>query len=191
MKPENIVEIYAEGTPNPASMKFVLNRMILQQGSVEYDTPGSASGSPLAAALFNLPFVKTVFIASNFVTVTKDEQSDWYEINAVIREAIRNFFLTGQPVFTKTPEFSYQTLVNPETETEQKIITLLDEYVRPAVEQDGGAISFKSFEKGTVTVVLRGACSGCPSSTVTLKAGIEALLKKMVPEVQEVVSEAG
>lgn len=183
-----VLNIYAESTPNPHSMKFVMDRYLLRGGEAEYKEVGAAAGSPLASALFMFPFVKGVFIAANFVTVTKDESADWYEIMPVVKDSIRNHILAGQPVFTGMPEIP--EVPENSTEIEQKIIALLDEYVRPAVEQDGGAIGFKSYNQGVVTVQLKGACSGCPSSTLTLKAGIEALLKRMVPEVTEVVSEA-
>ncbi|HEX5000880.1 MAG TPA: NifU family protein [Bacteroidia bacterium] len=195
------VTVYAESTPNPASMKFVCSMMLLQEGVVEYHAPEEAGASPLAMNLFSFSGVKGVFISSNFITITKDSETDWYEVVNILREYIRGHLMSGEKVFVRNPfELDNQKAVNTPseagnstadpTETEQQIIAMLDEYVKPAVEQDGGAIHFRSFSNGVVTVALKGACSGCPSSTLTLKSGIENLLKKMIPEVQEVIAEA-
>ena len=187
-----VITIYAESTPNPATMKFVLNQLLIESEgrSVDYRTKEKASDSPLALKLFDFPFVRGVFITGNFVTITQDESKDWYEIIPTMKDFIKNYLISGEPIFTKVPEQIVEEANRPNTDVEQKIIGLLDEYIRPAVEGDGGAIHFKSFEDGIVTVVLKGSCSGCPSSTLTLKQGIENLLKRMVPEVEEVVSEA-
>ena len=186
------VIVYTESTPNPASMKFVVNRFLLEQGSVEYTSPAQTENSPLARQLFGFTGVSGVFITSNFVTVTKAGDLDWYEISSILREFIKGFMESGEPVFTG-PRIQVADPAIERTTTnsdlENKIIETLEEYVKPAVEQDGGAIHFKSYDAGKVTVVLKGACSGCPSSTVTLKAGIENLLKQMLPEVKEVVAE--
>lgn len=192
------VNVYAESTPNPLAMKFVCSVMLLEDGVAEYTHPDEAESSPLAQQLFAFSGVTRVFITSNFVTVTKAEGIDWYEISNILREFIRNFIMSGEKVFVSNP-FKNETekpledkggLTIPDFELEQQIISMLDEYVKPAVEQDGGAIHFKSFNNGVVTVALKGSCSGCPSSTLTLKSGIENLLKKMVPQVTEVVAEA-
>jgi len=187
------VVIYLESTPNPASMKFVVNKMILEEGSVEYQDEKDAVNCPLAVALFKFSGVESVFIASNFITVSKVQSIEWFDIQHILREFIKGFFESGQPVFTGEREQRADPLTE-QTKTasaiETKIIETLDEYVKPAVEQDGGAIHFKSFSNGIVTLVLKGACSGCPSSTMTLKGGIENLLKKLVPEVESVVAEA-
>lgn len=195
------VTIYSESTPNPEAMKFVANIMLLPEGVKEYLHPDAATDSPLARQLFSFSGIRSVFITSNFITVTKQEGIDWYEIVNIIREFIRNYIAEGQPVFIGDPasdngnkdaEASLNDdLVLPEGEIEQKIVVALNEYVRPAVEQDGGAIHFRSFREGVVTVMLKGSCSGCPSSTVTLKSGIENLLTRMIPEVKEVVAENG
>jgi NFU1 iron-sulfur cluster scaffold homolog, mitochondrial len=195
------ITIYAESTPNPSSMKFVSNTLLMENGSVEFTNPLEASSSPLAQQLFAFSGVKGVFITSNFITITKDKETDWFDITNILREFIRGYLASGEKIFTAPPEHSHQEdgpiITEPtktasvnETEIEKQIINMLEEYVKPAVEQDGGAIYFRSFNEGVVTVALKGSCSGCPSSTLTLKAGIENLLKKMVPEVTSVVAEA-
>ena len=191
------VNVYAESTPNPQAMKFVCSVPLLNDGVAEYTHPDQADASPLAKQLFSFSGVTKVFITSNFVTITKTGDIDWYEITNILREFIRNFIMSGEKVFVSNPfKKEEQKFSNPDNglsipdfELEQQIIDMLDEYVKPAVEQDGGAIHFKSYNKGIVTVTLKGSCSGCPSSTLTLKSGIENLLKKMVPQVTEVVAE--
>ena len=187
------INVYAEATPNPASMKFVVNQYLLEEGSVEYTNVGQTNNSPLAKQLFAFSGVAGVFISSNFVTLTKVGDLDWYELIPIIRTFLKSYLESGDPVFTGPREqVADETIARTKTASalETKIIEALDEYVRPAVEQDGGAIHFKSFEDGIVTVVMKGSCSGCPSSTVTLKSGIERLLKQLIPEVSEVVAEA-
>jgi Fe-S cluster biogenesis protein NfuA len=187
MNPENLVTIYAEATPNPESMKFVASRMLLPNDSADFRTAESAENSPLARALFEMAFVKGVFIMNNFVSVTKNSEYEWFDLIPDLRQFFQEWIEEGKeivsPKETLTPE--------QETEVERKIRQLLEDHVRPAVEMDGGAIDFKSFQNGVVTVQMKGSCSGCPSSTMTLKAGIENLLKRMVPEVQAVEAEAG
>ncbi|TAH40451.1 MAG: NifU family protein [Bacteroidetes bacterium] len=188
-----LVTVYAEATPNPASMKFVLNNYILQEGSVEYTNPGQTGNSPLAKQLFGFSGISSVFITANFITLTKNSDVDWYELIPILREYIKNYFQNDEPVFTgPTEQVADARIERTKTSSalESKIIETLDEYVKPAVEQDGGAIHFKSFEEGVVTVVMKGSCSGCPSSTLTLKSGIENLLKQLIPEVTEVVAVA-
>jgi len=186
------VIVYIESTPNPSSMKFVVNKFLLEEGSVEYTSPGQTENSPLAKQLFSFSGVTGVFVTSNFVTVTKAAEADWTDISPILREFIKGYMESGDPIFTG-PRIQVADPAIERTTTnsdlENKIIETLEEYVKPAVEQDGGAIHFKSFDAGRVTVVLKGACSGCPSSTITLKAGIENLLKRMIPEVTEVVAE--
>ncbi len=186
---KNLVNLYLETNPNPNSLKFVANFMLVAEGE-SYDFPDqkSASEAPLAKELFNFPFVKRVFYMSNFVTVTKSDDVGWIEIQDELKTHIKTHLEAEKPLLTDKyqqiePEPVAQT---PESEMEQKIRSILDEYVKPAVEQDGGAIAFDSFENGVVTVILQGSCSGCPSSTLTLKAGIENLLKRMLPEVESV-----
>ena len=187
-----IVDVYAESTPNPAALKFVATRFLLDEGSVEYLNPEQAVNCPLARDLFKFDGVSSVFITSNFVTVNKKPTIDWYELMPILREFIKGYLQSGEKVFTgpqwqKTAEAVEQKAES--ADLEEKIIQTLEEYVKPAVEQDGGAIHFKSYESGKVTVVLKGSCSGCPSSMVTLKGGIERLLQQLVPEVKEVVAE--
>jgi len=180
------INVYTESTPNPATRKFLVNKLLIN-GSVDFATKESAEASPFAKELYKFNFVNGVFFASNFVTITKTEDSDWADIEQILKEFVKGAVESE----LKVQEVAQDENPNFEgTEQEIKIQQILHDYVRPAVEQDGGAISYKSFENGIVTVELRGSCSGCPSSTYTLKAGIENLLKRMVPEVQEVVSEA-
>jgi len=180
------ITVYTESTPNPATMKFIVNKLLIN-GSVDFATKESAEKSPFAKELFKFSFVNGVFFASNFVTVTKFENDSWEDLLPILKEFVKG----AVEAELKVQEEEQAEAGNFEgTETEVKIQQILHDYVRPAVEQDGGAISYKSYEEGVVTVELRGSCSGCPSSVVTLKSGIENLLKRMVPEVTEVVSEA-
>jgi Fe-S cluster biogenesis protein NfuA len=193
------VNVYTEMTPNPATMKFVVNKYLLLTGeSVEFTSKSDAKGfSPIAEELFNFPFVRGVFIASNFVTITKTDNIPWDFITMDLREFIKNWIAEGKDVLIQmpTPKSKIQDLESGEkkvyaiSEYDDAIRNLLDEFVKPAVESDGGAIEFLGFDKGVVTVQLQGACSGCPSSTATLKGGIENLLKQHLPEVTEVIAE--
>lgn len=183
--PKN-VHIYLESNPNPNSLKFVVNEMLVPEGmSFDFPDATSASVSPLAMELFSYPFVDRVFFASNFVTVTKKGDVDWIEIQNQIKDHIRKFLEEGKLILdvkeSDTPP------AEEETDTIRKIKTILEEYIRPAVEQDGGAITYHSFQNGIVKVKLQGSCSGCPSSMITLKAGIENLFTRMMPgEIQSV-----
>lgn len=202
------VVVYAESTPNPSAMKFVSNKILLENSlPLEFFNSSEAKSSPLAAELFKFPFVKSVFISGNFITLFKADAIDWNDIIMELREFLRIYLSEGKAVMTEQGTNKdvngVTTATNkeikipnevidhtaPQTETEKKIIGVLEQYVMPAVEQDGGMIVFRSYKDGVVSLLMRGACSGCPSSTVTLKAGIEALLKKFVPEVKEVISE--
>lgn len=194
MNPIKVTTVYAESTPNPEAMKFVANRMLFE-GSIEFPDRDSARNSPFVSQLFDFSCVKSVFLAQNFVTITKTADSSWDDIMPILREFIKSYLSSEDAIMENSaaaPVLQEQrTLSSSENAAiENQIRQILDEYVKPAVEQDGGAIDFKSFDKGVVTVTLRGSCSGCPSSTITLKAGIENILKRMVPEVNEVVSEA-
>ncbi len=191
------VTVYAESTPNPASMKFVVNGMILPEGYLEYFSPEAAADCPLAAQLFGFSGIRSVFLSANFITITKTQDLEWDDMVHILREFIRSFIQSGEKIFSVHP--AKELMANEEymkdvsagnEETVQKIREVMDEYIRPAVEGDGGAIDLKSYVNGIVTVSLRGSCSGCPSSTLTLKAGIENLLKQMVPGVQEVIAES-
>jgi Fe-S cluster biogenesis protein NfuA len=185
---DRLVTLYMEANPNPQSSKFVANFMLLPDG-VSYDFPDkeSAKDSELALRLFDFPYVKRVFFMGNFVTVTKNEDVLWEEIRDALKQEIKSFLESGKPLLNEEP---VQELYDEsDSEIVKKIKGILDEYIRPAVEQDGGAIAFHSYEEGKVKVLLQGSCSGCPSSTVTLKAGIENLLKRMLPEIQSVEAE--
>lgn len=192
------VSIYAEMTPNPATMKFVANKHLLGTGdSAQFNSKAEAKGfSPLAEELFNLPFVNGVFIASNFVTITKTDNLSWDFITMELREFIKNWIQDGKDILIMMPSPTAQSTDESKpvktyapSEMDDAIRAVLDEYVAPAVANDGGAIDFLGYENGTVNVLLKGSCSGCPSSTATLKGGIETLLKQHFPEVQEVVAE--
>lgn len=196
--------LYAELTPNPNTMKFVADRVIYKSDQpVEYKTMQDAKGSSqLAVELFNFPFVNGVFIAKNFVTITKSPNLSWDLITIELREFIREFLLKNENAVEKEPglpaddaemkEAKPRKVRNIEpSQYDTAIKNILHEMVKPAVESDGGAIDFVSFKDGVVTVELRGSCSGCPSSTVTLKNGIERILAAELPEVvKEVVAES-
>lgn len=185
---KRIVNIYTEVPPNPNSMKFCVEFPLVTE-SVDFLTPTSAVNCPLVADIFRFSFVKRVFLSSNFITVTKADDIDWEDVTPMLKSLIKGYLEEAKPLFMEIPTSTSFVLDPNEPEVVQKIKSLLDEYIRPAVEQDGGAINFSSFEDGVVKVQLQGSCSGCPSSTVTLKSGIENLLKRMIPEVKEVVAE--
>jgi len=197
----NPVMLYTEQTPNPESLKFVTNKM-LYRGTADFRERELADEwSPLAATLFDFPYVKGVYICNNFVTITKEFNYSWEDLMLKLKEYIKGYVEEGKDVlkegFTEAmQEIEKEKGVGYEYSEDEavlvvKIKDLIDTYVKPAVEMDGGNIEFKSFKEGIVTVILQGSCSGCPSSTVTLKSGIEGMLKRMVPEVTEVVSEMG
>lgn len=183
-----MTNIYLEESPNPNSLKFVVNYLLVDEGEI-YDYPDleSASTSPLAQALFKFDYVKRVFIMNNFVTITKDDEVEWYTIKENLKHFIYNYLESKKPVVLDA--LNTESDAEEESEISIRIRTLLEEYVKPAVEQDGGAIEFHSFEDGVVKVLLQGSCSGCPSSMITLKSGIENLLKSMIPEVTSVEAE--
>jgi Fe-S cluster biogenesis protein NfuA len=207
---ENDIEIpytiYIEATPNPASMKFVANKVLIKEkgATAEYKNISETQTAPIAKQLFQFPFVKTIFIASNYITVTKTDAVEWDDISLELRIFLNDYLNKGNLIVTALPQqevavdntFTEKKIISTQhvaakDEVEAKIIEILDQYIRPAVESDGGMITFKELKEGVVTVQMRGACSGCPSSTMTLKAGIEALLKRLLPDaVKEVVSEA-
>lgn len=192
---KNPVEVFAEVTPNPAVMKFGTNK-VLTQTDVEFKNIEEASkSSPLAKELFTFPFVKEVFISENYVSITKYDMIEWNEVFSEVRTFIRSYLQEGKTIIAELPK--KETSQNVEIPKENlddislKIIDILDEHVKPAVASDGGNIAFKGYDKETkqVSVILQGACSGCPSSTVTLKNGIEAMLKDMLPnQINEVVA---
>ena len=204
MAPKKLpISIYAESTPNPTVMKFVANKT-LAEGTFEFKSVEDAILSPLAQALFNFPFVKEVFISNNYVSVTKHNMIDWEEISMEIREFLRQYVQGDKPIvkdeITKASNISNNigsadsSLEKEDknySDIEKEIISILDEYVKPAVARDGGNIMFDSFNESSkiVKVVLQGACSGCPSSTITLKNGIETMLKELMKgQVESVVA---
>ncbi len=187
LAPTKNIHIYLESNPNPNSMKFVANQVLIPEGmSFDFPDASSASEAPLAQELFSYPFVDRVFYMANFITVTKKEDIEWLEIQDMLKKHIQSFLESGKLVLDSRTEEA-PAVAEEETETVKKIKTILDEYIRPAVEQDGGAITYHSFKDKKVTVTLQGSCSGCPSSTITLKAGIENLFKKLMPEEVEEV----
>lgn len=191
------VTVYAESTPNPGVMKFVANKP-LATSSFEFKTIDDTLHAPLAQALFGFPFVKEVFISANYVSVAKYNLTEWELIVMELREFIRSYIEDGKPVLSDeilentenptsastevTSNSEEKTTRAPFTDVEQEIVAILDEYIKPAVASDGGNIAFDSFNEDTKTVrvVLQGACSGCPSSTLTLKNGIETMLREML-----------
>lgn len=194
---QKIVSIYTEATPNPRAMKFVLNRMLFANNSADFPTKDDAEeASPLASSLFsNFDFVEGVFIMNNFVTITKSDAVEWFEVIPEVREFVRNYIAEEKEILNVEAlkeKLDAQPGGNPnqvhadDDEIVKKIKELLNKYVQPAVEMDGGSIVFKQYKDGVVSLGMQGSCSGCPSSTVTLKSGIEGLLKRMVPEVKSV-----
>ncbi len=190
-----IISIYTEMTPNPETMKFVANKLLYPGKSIDFPEAETAGPSPLASELFGFPFIKAVFIASNFVTLTKMPETEWNDVIPSIREFLKQYLEDGKPLVNEEevaalkPESTNEIELN-ESDVVKRIKELLDNYVRPAVEMDGGAIQFRSYDDGVVNLMLQGSCSGCPSSMITLKAGIEGMMKRMIPEVKEVVAEA-
>jgi len=187
------VSVYAESTPNPAVMKFVANKPLVTQ-SVEFKNIDEAQKAPLAQQLFHFPFVKEVFIDANYVSITKYEVAEWDTIVMEVREFILNYIEKGNLVLTELPpqpNATEETSAPNLSETESQIVSILEEYIKPAVASDGGNIQFDSYNEveKSVQVILQGACSGCPSSTFTLKNGIENMLKEMMPgKIERVVA---
>lgn len=203
------LSIIMEQTPNPETIKFITNQVLLPAGKVlSFEQSKYADIAPLAKSLFAFPFVKQVLLADNYISITKQPFVLWDDILLDVRDYIYDYLRSGKPVVDtdlinhyfsvseknteKTSSVAEEVAIQhstPQSETEQKIIEILNEYILPAVSQDGGFITFEKYEEGIVYLKTRGACSGCPSSIYTLKAGIEALLKKMLPnEVKEVRS---
>ncbi len=188
-----IVSIYTEMTPNPETMKFVANKLLYPGKSIDFPDETSAAPSPLAKELFAFPFIRSVFIASNFVTLSKTQETEWDEVIPAIRDFLKQYLEEGKAVINENEIVTKQidnTVNADDSDVVKRIKELLENYVKPAVEMDGGAISFLGYEDGKVNLMLQGSCSGCPSSMITLKAGIEGMMKRMIPEVKEVVAEA-
>ena len=189
-----VISIYTEMTPNPETMKFVANKLLYPGKSIDFPDVETAKPSPLAVELFGFPFIKSVFIASNFVTLTKFTETNWNDVIPSIRHFLKEYLEEGkiiineeEIVVTKTDGNS---IAADDNDVVKRIKELLENYVKPAVEMDGGAIQFRSYNEGVVNLMLQGSCSGCPSSMITLKAGIEGMMKRMIPEVKEVVAES-
>ena len=196
------VMLYTEQTPNPETLKFVTNRMLYGQHTADFrdnQRELAKEWSPLAAALFEFNYVKGVYICNNFITVSKEFNFEWETIMLELKSFIKKYvqdggvivkagFETSQSETEAAEDIIYEA---EDAEIVVKIKNLIDKYVRPAVEMDGGNIAFKSFSAGVVSVIMQGSCSGCPSSSVTLKSGIEGMMKRMIPQVKEVVAIAG
>ena len=191
-----VISIYTEMTPNPETMKFVANKLLYPGKSIDFAEEALAGPSPLAKELFSFPFIKSVFIASNFVTLTKtSDTEDWQDVIPTIKEFLKEYLENGGVVVNeeevaKVKQEASNTVSADDDDIVKRVKELLENYVKPAVEMDGGAIQLKSYNDGVVNLMLQGSCSGCPSSMITLKAGIEGMMKRMIPEVKEVVAEA-
>ena len=196
--------IYMESTPNPEVMKFVANK-ILTEDSIELLNNKNSDQVPLAMELFKFPFIKSIFISYNFISITKNNDIDWHEISTEVREFINNYlnkngfvnnFKSSENIES---QLKYDDIIQHKqidtknlSDFEKNIVSIIEQYIQPAVAADGGSIVFKSFEEGVVYVILKGACSGCPSSTITLKQGIENLLKqKLGNDIKEVMAYNG
>jgi Fe-S cluster biogenesis protein NfuA len=176
--------IETEGTPNPATLKFLPGQLVMGAGTADFPSPASAGRSPLAASLFGLPGVARVFLGGDFITVTKTETADWQALKPQVLGAIMEHFVTGRPVLEGAADAALEEDIAPEDrEIVDQIKELLDTRVRPAVAGDGGDIVFRGYRDGVVRLHMQGACSGCPSSAATLKHGIENMLRHYVPEV--------
>jgi len=179
--------IQTEPTPNPATLKFLPGRTVIASGTANFPDPESAVRSPLAQKLFALDGVTGVFLGADFVTVTKAGEIDWYELKPAVLGTIMDVFTTGEPVMLADAITTGESTAAPEDDDiVSQIKELIDTRVRPAVAQDGGDIIFHGFEEGVVYLHMQGSCSGCPSSTATLKSGIENMLRHYIPEVSEV-----
>jgi Fe-S cluster biogenesis protein NfuA len=181
--------IQTEETPNPSTLKFLPGREVLPDGSIDYKSAGEASNSPLAQALFDVDGVVGVFLSDDFITITKRDDKAWHLMKPGLLGVIMEHFTANKPVVLSNTESDTGSGINEDDdEIVSQIKELLYTRVRPAVAQDGGDIVFEGFEEGVVTVQMRGACAGCPSSTATLKMGIENMLRHYIPEVKEVVN---
>ncbi len=195
---EEPLDVYAEATPNPEALKFVVNRQLFTDKALDFRKPEETKDAPLAEALFGYDFVDGVFFMNNFISITKKPDYQWVELIPKLRSFLHDYIQQGYPLVnderlanSQSGEETNQVQVGEDSDAEAQIKNILEQHVKPAIEMDGGAIHFKSFEDGVVKVVLKGSCSGCPSSTVTLKNGIEGLLKQVVPGVEAVEAEEG
>lgn len=188
-----IISIYTEMTPNPETMKFVANKLLYPGKSIDFPEEKDTAPSALAQALFAFPFVRGVFIASNFVTLTKTADTEWVEVIPTIRQFLKTYLEEGKEIINEElvpkKEGKEEQFSDADVDVVTRIKEMLENYVKPAVEMDGGAITFIGFDDGIVKLALQGSCSGCPSSMITLKSGIEGMMKRMIPEVKEVIAE--
>ena len=178
--------IETEGTPNPATLKFLPGQEVMARGTADFASPMSAGRSPLAQALFDLPGVSRVFLGGDFVTITKGDDIDWPALKPQVLAALMDHFVAGRPVIDGADDDLDEDVDPADSEVVEQIKELLDTRVRPAVAGDGGDIVFRGFRDGVVKLHMQGACAGCPSSRATLKHGIENMLRHYVPEVQAV-----
>lgn len=195
------LDVYAEATPNPEALKFMVNRQLFSSQALDFRRAEDAEKAPLAKALFEFEFVDGVFFMNNFISITKKPDYQWVELIPKLRTFLHEYIGNDNPLVEpelleeqkqeNEEESNSEGTLKGEDGPEAQIKKILEEHVKPAIEMDGGAIHFKSFEDGVVKVVLKGSCSGCPSSTVTLKNGIEGLLKQVVPGVEAVEAEEG
>ena len=179
--------IYTEITPNPASLKFVADKVLMPSGNADFPNVEATADAPLARKLFEFSFVEGVFLGHNFVTVTKAADKTWEELIPTLKKAIKDFLESGEPIILNVANDA-DVDAGDDDPVIRRIKQLLNDNIRPAVAMDGGDITFEGFDDGIVKLRLQGSCSGCPSSTMTLKMGIEGLLTRMVPEVKEVVA---
>lgn len=187
----SLISIYTEITPNPDTMKFVVNKLLYPGKSADFSDETKTKASPLATALFSFPFIQGVFIASNFVTLTKSTTSEWEDIIPTIKDFLKTYFEENKPIIHEDQLDANATQHNAsDSDVVKRIKDLLENYVKPAVEMDGGAIQFKEYKEGVLKLSMQGSCSGCPSSMITLKTGIEGMMKRMIPEVKEVLADA-
>jgi Fe-S cluster biogenesis protein NfuA len=180
--------IETEQTPNPASLKFLPGRTVLESGTADFAAAAEAARSPLAERLFQVEGVKRVFLGQDFISVTKAAEKEWFVLKPAILGVIMEHFIAGRPMLLagSQAEAEEDAADGPQSEIVAQIKELLDTRVRPAVAQDGGDITFRSFENGVVYLNMKGACAGCPSSTATLRMGIENMLRHYIPEIVEV-----
>lgn len=178
--------IQTETTPNPATLKFLPGQTVMDMGTADFPAADTAASSPLARRIFAVSGVTGVFLGSDFVTVTKGDAQDWDHVKPAILGAIMEHFQSGAPAIEGEAASAHASHDGPDGDIVRQIKELLDTRVRPAVAQDGGDITFHGFDRGVVYLHMKGACAGCPSSTLTLKMGIENLLRHYIPEVTEV-----
>ncbi|MGH1377229.1 MAG: NifU family protein [Alphaproteobacteria bacterium] len=178
--------IQTEDTPNPSTVKFIPGQTILESGTMDFSSLEDASKSPLAVRLFGIVGVNRVFLSSDFVSVSKADDTDWSMLKPMVLALLMEHLSTNQPILEEGHASQDANSEEDDDEVTQQIKELLNERVRPMVAQDGGDIVFERFDNGVVYLQMRGACSGCPSSTATLKVGIENMLRHYIPEVQEV-----